>query len=105
MFAVKLSVCVKSSPIFPDFCDKYSHLPGRSNRVFSRKSSVEGDLDRALKNPVSERQECVNIVVFTAISSESQDLFPTPEIAELIDSSLYCHQLRVSGSIPNSRNR
>jgi hypothetical protein len=43
MFAVKLSVCVKSSPIFPDFCDKYSHIPGRSNRVFSRKFSVEGD--------------------------------------------------------------
>ena len=43
MFAVKLSVFVKSSPIFPDFWDKYSQIPVRRNRVFSRKSSVEGD--------------------------------------------------------------
>jgi hypothetical protein len=43
MFAVKLSVCVKSSPIFPDFWDKYSHIPVRSNRVGSRKFSVEDD--------------------------------------------------------------
>jgi hypothetical protein len=43
MFAVKLSVCVKPSPIFPDFWDKYSHIPVRSNQVGPRKFSVEGD--------------------------------------------------------------
>ena len=80
MFAVKLSVCVKSSPIFPDFCDKYSHIPGRCNRVFSRKFSVEGDRSGVEKPGFGASRVCKYW-------------------------SLYCHQLRLSGSIPNSRNR
>src|SRR4028118_2430387 len=84
MFAVKLSVCFKSSPIFPDFCHKYSHISGRSNRVFSIKSCVEDDRSR-LQNPVSKRPECVSLVLLTAINSDYQDLSPTPAIAELVD--------------------
>jgi hypothetical protein len=80
MFAVKLSVCVKSSPIFRDFWDKYSQIPVRRNRVFSGKFSIEGDRSGAEKPGFwasRVRQFC----------------------------TLDGHQLRVSGSIPNSRNR
>ena len=84
MLAVKLSVFPKSSSIFPDFCDKYSHIPGCSNRVFSRKSFVEDDRSR-LQNPVSERLESVSLVLLIAIRSDYQDLSPTPAIAELVD--------------------
>src|SRR6476469_5371579 len=84
MFAVQLSVFPKSSSIFPDFCDKYSHILGCRNRVFSRKSFVEDDRS-LLKNPVSEHLESVSLVLLIAINSDYQDLSPTPAIAEPVD--------------------
>jgi hypothetical protein len=72
------------APSFPIFAINIHTFLDAATGFFPENPPLRA-IDRALKNPVSERQESVSIVVFTAISSESQDLFPTPAIAELID--------------------